>query len=310
MIYEFALEPALVATWGKLSEYRYFFDKFGLGQPRIVSQYPKLKNWRRQILLQAAGASGMELQRITALITIFSERMISREGSSYDGNRSWLENAEEEDERCPFHAILSLANPRSRHAVLIGPDLGLNNDPKWHLKNEEVVPRKAEAMARCLATMLCNCSEVLFIDPHFGPEESRYRRPFESFLRCLLTNRVGSMPARIELHTSWKSSTEFFTCECERQMPQIVPEGVTVSLKRWKQNESGQRLHNRYILTDIGGVRFGAGLDENRNDPDGDTDEVSLMNRETYLKRWAQYASEKPAFQLGEKPITIVGKAK
>jgi len=72
----------------------------------------------------------------------------------------------------------------------------------------------------------------------------------------------------------------------------------------------GQRLHNRYILTDIGGVRFGAGLDENRDDPGGDTDEVSLMNRETYLKRWDQYASEEPAFELGEEPIIIVGKAK
>ena len=48
----------------------------------------------------------------------------------------------------------------------------------------------------------------------------------------------------------------------------------------------------------------------NRNDPDGDTDEISLLNRETYIQRWAQYASEKPAFEIGEEPITIVGKAK
>jgi len=139
------LEPALVATWGKLSEYRYFYDKFGLGQPRIVSQYPKLKNWRRQVLSYAANASAMELQRITALISHFSERMISRKGCSYDGNIFWLENAEKEDERCPFHAILSLANPRSHHAVLIGPELGLNNDPKWHLKNEEICTPKSRS---------------------------------------------------------------------------------------------------------------------------------------------------------------------
>lgn len=310
MIYEFALEPELVATWGKLSEYRYFFDKFGLGQPRIVSQYPKLKNWRRQILLQAAGANDMELQRITALINIFSERMISREVSSFDGNRSWLENAEEEDERYPFHAILSLSNPRNHRAVLIGPDLSLHENPKWRLKNEEIVPRRAEAMARCVAAMLRNCSEVLFVDPHFGPEESRYRRPFESFLKCLLTNRAGSSPRRIELHTSSKSDGGFFKSECERKLPKCVPEGVSVLLKRWKQNESGQRLHNRYILTDIGGVRFGTGLDENRSDPDGDSDEASLINRETYLKRWAQYASEEPAFELAEEPITIIGRGK
>jgi hypothetical protein len=29
----------------------------------------------------------------------------------------------------------------------------------------------------------------------------------------------------------------------------------------WKERENGERFHARYILTDIGGVRFDAGLD-------------------------------------------------
>jgi hypothetical protein len=310
MIYEFALEPALVATWGKLSEYRYFFDKFGLGQPRIVSQYPKLKNWRRQVLMASSEIDGLEKERIIELIKRLSDVMVSRHGWSYDGNISWLENAEEEDERCPFHAILALSNPRTHRCVLSGPAVGGIPEPKWDLKNEVIVARNPDAMATVLAAMLRNCSEVIFIDPHFGPEEPRYRRPFKLFMESLVKNRASPLPNRVELHTSDKSSRSFFRSECEARLTGIVPTGINVVIKRWKQNESGQRLHNRYILTDIGGVRFGAGLDENRNDPDGDTDEVSLMNRETYLKRWTQYASEKPAFELAEQPITIVGKAK
>ncbi len=49
MVYEYALEPELVATWGNRQDFRYFVEKFGLGQPRIVSRYPK--PWKRLVRL-------------------------------------------------------------------------------------------------------------------------------------------------------------------------------------------------------------------------------------------------------------------
>jgi hypothetical protein len=310
MVHEFALEPALVATWGKLEEYRYFHDKFGLGQPRLVSQLPKLKNWRRQVLTSASQAGAMELERITALINILAERMILREGSIYDGNIPWLENAEKEHVRCPFHAILALTNPRKHPCVLFGPVLGEAPNPMWDLRREDTVPRSPKALAGSVAGILRNCSEVVFIDPHFASEDRRYTRPLKFFMNFLVKDRVCPLPHRVELQTLAKSSSEFFRSECETRLPKIVPDGLTLVLKRLKQNETGQRLHNRYILTDIGGVKFGTGLDENRQDPVGDTDDVSLMNREVYCLRWSQYAGPNPVFELAEEPIAIVGRAK
>jgi hypothetical protein len=54
-------------------------------------------------------------------------------------------------------------------------------------------------------------------------------------------------------------------------------------------------LHNRYILTDIGGVSFGVGLDDGI---DGETDEVTVLEDMTYQFRWAQFAGPAPAFEL------------
>ena len=310
MIYEFALEPALVATWGKQLEYRYFYEKFGLGQPRIISQYPEKVKWRQQVLEAASEIRDLEKSRIEELLKRLSEEMISREGYSYDGNIAWLENAEKEDQRCQFYAILALSNPTNHRRVLIGLELSQNDDPRWQLKDEEVVARNAGDMANIVAPMLTNCSEALFIDPHFRPDQSRYQRPLELFLKGLMKDRrVHPMPTRIEVQTSDDYSAEHFKSKCGKCLPRIIPQGIRILIKRWKQNEAGQRLHNRYILTDIGGVRFATGLDENRDDPNGDTDEVSLLRRETYTNRWAQYAGPSPAFELAEEPITIVGKA-
>ena len=78
MVYEFAIEPDLVATWGTLTKYRYFMDNFGLGTPRIMSEFPKFKNWRRRVLQAASGREGLEMQRITAIINYLAETLVKR----------------------------------------------------------------------------------------------------------------------------------------------------------------------------------------------------------------------------------------
>jgi hypothetical protein len=90
MIYEYALEPELVASWGNLSDYRFFVQAFGLGQPRLMSEFPKLKNWRRQVLRALKDPKGMKAQRVTALIEVLSEKMISRQHGGYDGTAAPL----------------------------------------------------------------------------------------------------------------------------------------------------------------------------------------------------------------------------
>ena len=54
-------------------------------------------------------------------------------------------------------------------------------------------------MAEVVASMLKCSSVVIFIDPHFGPERSRYRRPFEAFLERMVSQRPGGTPKRIKV---------------------------------------------------------------------------------------------------------------
>jgi hypothetical protein len=56
----------------------------------------------------------------------------------------------------------------------------------------------------------------------------------------------------------------------------------------------------------LGGVTFQHGLDEGQH---GETDDVSLMERDQYLLRWSQYCSSQPAFDLDGDPFDIEGMA-
>lgn len=49
------------------------------------------------------------------------------------------------------------------------------------------------------------------------------------------------------------------------------------------------KMHNRFILTDIGGVQFGHGLDA-RKEGQPDRDQVHRLPENVWAEIWAQYS--------------------
>jgi hypothetical protein len=302
MIFEYAIDPKLAVHWGKdRGEFRLYKKLIGLGNPRIMSEFPKLKNWRRQFRRAAAGSDDNELLRITEIFTIMTERMVRRSTDGYDGKMSWLENAIQADRNEPFKAILSLDNP-GNHAKVLGFDV-IDDHPLWNVDSQAICARLATDMSCAISAMLSNCREIYFIDPHFGPENARHRRPLAAFLSAIKKRTNKLLPEIIEIHTSGKSDTTFFKDTCVEMLPEIIPKGMKIKLKRWNQKIGGEKLHERYILTDIGGIKVGPGLDDGNV---GETFEATLLDRSLYSQRWTDYIS-KPAFDLSEKPLLIIG---
>jgi hypothetical protein len=302
MIYEYALEPELVATWHSREDFRFFVDKFGLGRGRIVSRYPR--HWAKLVWESCTPRAGdMARKRLEELLMRFTERMIRRAGTHYDGSISWLLNAETEHSRQPFHAILARANPRLREHVLIPDDIDRGAE-RWIVRTDCVVTRTAVALAAAIHSVMSCCSTVIFIDPHFSPDKIRYRRSLREFLRSLVAKRSGSL-LRVELHTGDESSVQFFRENCDNKLKPIVPTGLTLLLKRWRMKPGSEALHHRYVLTDLGGIGFKYGLDDD-DGAGGQTDELNLLSVEVYRLRWEQYLGDRPAFELVDE-YTIVG---
>jgi hypothetical protein len=167
--------------------------------------------------------------------------------------------------------------------------------PLWNASTSCVIPRKAQEMASWVALLLQSCHEVLLIDPYFRPSDIRHRRPLEAFLAAVIEKRQIAPLMRVEIHTGDHASADYFRGECERCLPSIVPEGMRVRVIRWRQRDGGDLPHNRYILTDVGGVSFGVGLD---NGTDGEADEATLLEEKTYQIRWVQLAGPEPVFEF------------
>lgn len=305
MIHEYALEPEMVAAWHDPDKYDCFFKEFGSDTGRLVSRYPK--RWVKLVWEAFENefgktASPLEKKRVQKLVKQFNTLRVSRPGCFWDDSGNWLANAENEHTRKPFHTIIARNNPRTHPHVIHEADILNETATTWKIERQKIVQRTAEAMAECVAPMLRCATKILFVDPHFRATEERFRKPLAAFLRIIET-RASELT--IELHTADRDdapSWEEFQKECRAKLPPILPAGATLTVHRWKNREDGDKMHNRYILTDLGGVEFGHGLDE--GDP-GTTDDVSRFEAGPYNRRWNDYAGPGFAYDRDGKPFSV-----
>lgn len=250
-----------------------------------------------------SGLGDIEKKRIEERLTTIDEKLVSK-NRPYDGNMPWLENAEAEHKRKPFHAIISRTNPREHQAVLLSEELDETN-PLWAVHRETRIPRTPTAMSQAIAPLLSASTRIVFVDPNFGPEKARYRRTLEAFLSVA----VLECPTitSIEFHLEEKATAEFFFQESRRLLPGIIPKGTRVRFVRWRQLTRGDELHPRYVMTERGGIRIDAGLDVGA---DGETTDVTLLEPTLYHQRWKQFQKnqlpEENAFEFVDE-ITIIG---
>jgi len=156
-------------------------------------------------------------------------------------------------------------------------------------------------MAAALRAMLSRCRWVRFVDPYISQCNSRHRQSLAAFLEILITDRPVGRPDSIEIHTRG----DVAAIEHQRRFyERIIPSGIKVSVFQWRERTGGQRLHNRYILTDLGGVSFHHGLDCGF---EGETDDITRLGREQYERRCMQYIKNSSAFDKVIDPLEIVG---
>ncbi len=62
------------------------------------------------------------------------------------------------------------------------------------------------------------------------------------------------------------------------------------------EKKQGELLHNRYIISELGALHWGIGLDERHSEVN---DDVVMLNEEIFSKRFKQYC-ELEAFDIAE----------
>jgi hypothetical protein len=288
---EYALEPAALFSWEQV---RFFLDQVGPWYGRFVAKYPK--TWKRLVYEAARRCPPIELKRIEERLATLDERVFAnRKGAPYDPSQSWVANALGEHARQPFTAIIT--HEAANEAV---PAVDVHRDhAAWRREHGRFIARASGDFVAALALLLRHSRRVVLIDPYFRADQSEKRDPLLAFCTEL------SAGATIEIHTSTHHVADHFSIDVARQqLPQRLPAGLSFSLHIWKQRPQGLRLHNRYLITEIGGVQFGDGIE--LGGP-GETDHVNLLDEPSRAELWEQYVDPGVAFDHAAPVLTIVG---
>ncbi len=132
-------------------------------------------------------------------------------------------------------------------------------------------------MAACVSVLLSIAQEIVFIDPYFSPRSTKTTDPLKAFLAAI-ANRTArqSLPSRIDFHAGNQDQGRDYQNLLDAHLKPHLPTGLTMNVVRWNKSE----LHNRYIITDRGGVMFGWGLSQDSSVAQSH-DTVSLLDDET-----------------------------
>jgi hypothetical protein len=304
VIHAFGLEPGLLVRWVLGGELRFIREAFGLGTSRAMLEIRKFHKWKRQVLELAADLTERERKQVDELVELFEEsRFFRHDAAAYDGTITWLENAEREHLRRDYRGILATDNPRRNPAVLVAERIE-PTDERLCCPSRLTAARTAEAIAHALGPMLSNCHVLHLVDPHFGPENARHRQVLLALCDRLNDEVTVHVHCGVASDAPVTPSRGFFEQSAET-MASRLPSNVVVRFVRWTQRPGGDRLHNRYVMTPLGGVMLGIGLDAGK---EGETDDLLLLSREQYRRRWTQYAMNDGTFQVVDRPAEVRGK--
>lgn len=278
MIKEFAVEPAAIV--GSYRDLCYVIEKFGISEGRVISEFPA--KWKKLVYLAAQQEHGgkAELGRIEErLRRLPKNALISLARPAGAGD--WLTIAKAEHLRQPFDWVLTKNPEEIEQAVHL--DAWDAEHPSLQNQRQLRIARTAEEMAKACSRLLCVAKHVKLVDPHFDLNNRRFREPLARFIECLPEN--ACVDIYVEGATFNARSREHLCHGADRFLQHQLTRGVQVRL--WGHAKG--RMHNRYVLTPLGGLAFGGGLDIAGADA-ALTDEVTLLEERLRAELWSEYA--------------------
>ncbi|BBJ22342.1 hypothetical protein [Candidatus Nitrotoga sp. AM1P] len=281
MIKEFALDPDAITS--SYREFCYFTEKFGVSQGRVISAFPK--KWRKLVCDSALREhkGKVEFSKIVERLNKFGNDIVFDTGRpSGEGSQTWIDRALVEHARKPFAAIIS-ATAIDHPDVLLKDEIDEEN-PRFKAARQCAIPRTAQALIGCAEFLIRHAKIIKLVDPHFDPTKLRYQRPLEQICSLL----PGSK-AIVEIHRS----DEIANDELIRRFQQSVfmlPSGVKMQLHIYEKAQ----MHNRFIITESGGLIYGVGLSDNEDGGGAPDEEVTLMETAVKNTRWNDYSKTSP----------------
>ena len=300
MVHEYAIDPTALNNWQRL---RFIADAAGVSHGRLISEFPG--SWRRTVVRLFDGKFGVERTKLEVQLKRITPHLIPSGGRICSGKEApWLEHAEIAHASAPFRAIVAGDNPRSNASVLLIDEIDGSTE-LWRAKHSIPAPRDAAGLADAACLLLQVASDIVFVDPNFRPSD-RFLRPFERFLVHCAGTRGRVFPRiRLVVEDKYAKPGDVLEQNFHASLAPLIPTSLKCELVRVSErNAPSEKLHNRYVLTELGGIDYGIGLDDDSG-RGGQSDDVHLLEKDHFDRRWRQYAMLEAFNEVAPRAIIV-----
>jgi hypothetical protein len=290
MYYEYAVDPESFDSWQTT---RYLLDAFGFDKGRLICDLPR-KKWKRLIFerLTAQVSGEIERKRIEErLHRIPPGTLVRRPDAVYSADKDWLDNALVEHTRRAFRAVLS---PKTATGVteVLDPREVDDLDSRWSVPPGMTLQRDAATVVSELSLLLKHARSIDLVDPHFQAQKAMKVK----FLYAVARNSAPDAVITMHLKEDAKGEPGRSLCAtATARLPEQIPEGRVVEILVWRERTGGERFHNRFVLTNAGGVQFGDGLEHGG---DVEVDRVSRLGGQEHGEYRQRYNANSTSFEF------------
>lgn len=307
MLMEHLVEPDfLTKVVGSRRNFNDFLREFSRQSPRVVGQLQKYSKFRRKTLaVQGELASEDQQGMLIELLNFIEETCLVKRNSGINGEVSFFDNCVSAHQQFPSHVFCLNEQTEQRVEgvnILFSADL---NDGIRSLPNQKLVQKNLAQMAEVTADFLRLSSNITFVDPYFTSREGMLS-PMIKFIELCRTNspveskNISILAKLCTKHDSDQPSAQFMLDAITNHQDFSSESIESLSVSLLLEKPQGELLHNRYIISELGALHWGIGLDERHSEVN---DDVVMLNEEIFSKRFEQYCELK-AFDVSD-PATI-----
>lgn len=256
---EYAVEPSVIGSdW---PTFRYLIEKFGFDKGRLISRFPS--RWERKVVAAAKDANLTDIQ-ISSIIERLKGTKKTRVfdlGRDFEYGDDWIDNALREHAKRAFRGIIFAKKPTGCPEALTVDDCDDEN-PLFKVSTSRDVSRVADEISDALLLLLAPATEIDVVDPFFDvrPRKGDFLGPIAALLAKLSDAGFSEKTLRIHYRTHASRPTD---AQLAQDAPGLtaglIPPGFKLQLFEWEKIEGGKDFHDRFVLTNFGGIQIGIG---------------------------------------------------
>lgn len=262
MFYEYAIDPAILSDFERC---RTFFESFKNRPSRLIADLPK--KWIQEAfnaINQIPHEQCPPVRKKTLKenlkkilnINLCKNRLV--EDWKRETN-NWLEYAVNENSSYPFSAILGATGTSIPAPVYVFDNLFFDSPDCWEKPEQQHIHREAKIIVETILPLLKVSKHLLLVDPYFSfvlPSWNNYRPLLIELFSKVSEFNYGRGISKIDIHTSDRHGG--VQQDLDSKVKPLLPPGLSIVCSQWPAHQ----MHDRFILTDVGGVFFGHGLGE------------------------------------------------